>query len=75
MDLPAPPTDFNDELVTVVPDQVKIITQFDWPLIKQFYSLLRYVKGCLKYYMDMERVYQEEAERLLNYLNKKYKLD
>ncbi len=75
MDMPDLPSDINEPVLRTLQVNKEFITQYNIPLLKQLYSLIRYDKGCLQFYMLQEKEYIIQAERLLHFLNKKYHLE
>ena len=51
------------------------IFDYNLKLIKQLFSIIRYDKGSLVYYMEKEKHYNTRVSRLISYLKKKYKID
>jgi len=72
MDLPVIPLTTDDSLLKMVPHHVEVFTRYDMTLLRELYSIIRYVKGCLLFYMKQEKTYGEMAERMIDYLAKKY---
>jgi hypothetical protein len=75
MDMPDLPSDINEPALRTLQVNKEFITQYNIPLLKQLYSLIRYDKGCLQFYMLQEKEYIIQAEHLLHFLNKKYHLE
>jgi len=74
MDLPEMPPTVGDSLFTSIPHRVEFFSRYDLPLLKQLYSLIRYDKGTLVYYVSQEEEYRRNAERMIEYLDKTYNL-
>ena len=72
MDLPVIPLTTDDSLLKMIPHHVEVFTRYDMTLLRELYSIIRYVKGCLLFYMKQEKTYGEMAERMIDYLAKKY---
>ncbi len=74
MDLPTIPVSTDDTLLTIIPSNKEFFIRVDIPLIRQLYSTIRYEEGSLLYYMKQERIYDDKAQELLQYLKKEYQL-
>jgi hypothetical protein len=74
IDLPVIPSTQDDKLFREIPQQNELFTRYDMPLLKQLYSIIRYDKGCLVFYMTQEQGYMALAKQMLNYLTQKYRL-
>ena len=74
MNLPPPGATIEEVVAKLVPQNTEIFIQYDKPSIKQLYSTMTNAKGSLVGTIEAEKQYREKAERLLNYLQKKYDL-
>lgn len=75
MDMPMIAPTPDDDVYTIIPHHVEIFSRYDIPLLRELYSMIRYEKGVLIYYMQQEKNYHDEAVRMINYLNKEYHLE
>ena len=74
MNLPPPGATIEEVIPKIVSQNTEIFIQYDQAAIKQLYSMLTNSKGTLIGTIEAEKQYLEKAERLLNYLQKKYDL-
>lgn len=72
MNLPPPAATIDEVIPKVVPQKTEIFIQYDMSAIKQLYSMMNNAEGTLVGTIVSEKQYREKAERLLNYLQKKY---
>lgn len=75
MDMPMIAPSPNDDVYTVIPNHVEVFNRYDMPLLRELYSVIRYEKGVLTFYMLQEKSYMEQAEAMIRYLNKEYHLE
>jgi hypothetical protein len=74
MDMPEPPSAFNDTLFETYPHNVEVFTQYNRPLLRQLYSWIRNEKGTLAFYMKTEMQYRNSAVAIINLIQKQYNI-
>jgi|SRR5665213_1176072 len=72
--LPETPVNINDTTFAEIPNNREVFTRYDKPLIEQLFTLIRYQKGTLLLLIECERDYSMRATRLIQLLQKEYKI-
>jgi hypothetical protein len=75
MNLPTPGTTIEEVIPKLVLQNTEIFIEYDKSAIKQLYSMMTNARGSLSSTIVTEKQYRDKAERLLNYLQKKYELE
>jgi hypothetical protein len=58
-----------------IPNNPEVFISNNMPLLQELYSYINMEKGQLMQCLDRETVYRDKAVRLIDYINKKYKLE
>jgi hypothetical protein len=74
MILPKPPALITDSLYTAYPHHKEFFTRYDYPLLQQFYSFIRFEQSDLEIILFKDNQYLDEARNLIYLIKKEYKL-
>ena len=67
-------TSLDDPAFSIIPKDTKLFIKDDEEHVQPLYNLMAFYKGNLLYFISQENEYRKRAERMIDFLTKKYNL-